>query len=234
MNIIKSFIFSLFFYGWCLLCFLLCLPLLAGPRGWVRKAGQVWLKGIDVLLKRIIGLSYTAIGTEHIPPHPLLYAVKHQSSWETLILLLCIPNGVFILKRELLLLPFLGWYLKKTGQIAIDRGAGPTALKSILRRSKEAVSQGLSPIIFPEGTRVAPGYKKPYQPGIAALYKELNLPVIPVALNSGLFWPRDSFIKKQGNITLRFLPGIEPGLSRKDFMLELEKRIEEASNQLLA
>lgn len=230
----RSALFNAGLLLWCLFCFVFCLPLLAGPVGWVRKAGAIWIKGILFLLRHCIGLRHREIGRENIPSGPALYASMHQSAWETLVLTLAVPNGIFVLKRELLWLPFLGWYLKKTGQIAIDRGAGAKALKSLLLRSKKAIEAGRSPIIFPEGTRVAPGQSRPYQPGIAALYQHLQLPVIPVALNSGLYWPRNSFSKKPGEITLQFLPAIAPGLERRQFMKELKDRMDQAGRNLLA
>lgn len=231
---LRSLIFNFLFYSWCLICFVICLPLLACPLSWLRWARHIWLSGIKGLLHYVMGLQYRVIGEEYISASPAIYAVKHQSAWETLTLLLLIPNGVFVLKKELLWLPFLGWYLQKTGQIAIDRGNGTKALRAILKRADQAVMRGYSPIIFPEGTRVAPGHRKSYLPGIAALYQNLQLSVIPVAHNSGLFWPRRSFIKKPGMITLQFLPPIAPGLGRKEFIAKLEKEIETASDSLIA
>jgi 1-acyl-sn-glycerol-3-phosphate acyltransferase len=135
----------------------------------------------------------------------------------------------FVLKRELLSIPLFGWYLRKVGMIAVDRAAGASALRNMARQASEAFAEGRSILIFPEGTRVPPGESRPYHPGVAALYTQLKVPVVPVALNSGLFWGRRSFVKRPGTVTVQFLPPIPPGLDRKAFMRELESRIEAAA-----
>jgi len=139
-----------------------------------------------------------------------------------------------VLKRELTWIPFFGWLLRAAGFIAVDRKAGAKALRQLVRDAERAVAGGRSLLIFPEGTRVQPGETRPYQPGIAALYDRLQIPVVPVALNSGLFWGRRSFVKRPGRITVEFLPAIAPGLKRREFMAELEARIESAATRLAA
>jgi 1-acyl-sn-glycerol-3-phosphate acyltransferase len=138
----------------------------------------------------------------------------------------------YVLKRELLYLPLFGLYLLRAGMIPVDRRGRASALKRMLAAAKRRREEGRDLLIFPEGTRVAPGQHQAYQPGVAALYGHLDLPVVPVALNSGLFWGRRSFNKKPGTITLEFLPAIAPGLARKVFMAELETRLEGASRRL--
>ena len=139
-----------------------------------------------------------------------------------------------MLKRELLWIPCYGWYARKAGMIPIDRGAGATALKAMLRRARAVMAQGRSILIFPEGTRTAVGTKRAYHPGVAALYTQLELPVVPVALNSGLFWPRRSFLKRPGRIVVEALAPLPPGLERRTFLTELQSRIETATERLVA
>ena len=137
-----------------------------------------------------------------------------------------------MLKKELLSIPLFGWFLKRAGMIAVDRKGGASALRSMARQATETLESGRSILIFPEGTRVAPGQTRPYQPGVAALYTQQKVPVVPVALNSGLFWGRRAFFKKPGTIVVQILPPIPPGLDRKAFMRDLESRIEPASAAL--
>ena len=143
-------------------------------------------------------------------------------------------DPAYILKRELLWIPFFGWYLGKSGVVAIDRSAGTKALKAMVKGAETAVAEGRPVVIFPEGTRAAPGDKLPYHSGVAMLYGALKLPVVPIALNSGLFWRRRGFAKKAGTLTLEALPAIAPGMDRKAFMALLESRIEAASDRLVA
>jgi 1-acyl-sn-glycerol-3-phosphate acyltransferase len=147
---------------------------------------------------------------------------------------LLFKRPAFVLKRELTWIPFFGWFLLRGGMIPVDRAAGGTALRRLLRRAKQAAADGRSVVIYPEGTRTAPGASRPYQPGVAALYEHLRLPVVPVALNSGLFWGRRSFLKRPGTITLEILEPISPGLGRRPFTEELERRLEGASLRLAA
>jgi 1-acyl-sn-glycerol-3-phosphate acyltransferase len=137
-----------------------------------------------------------------------------------------------VLKKELLNIPVYGWYTRKTQMIAVDRTGGAKALKDMVAAAQRAAGQGRPIFIFPEGTRTAPGTEADYQPGVAALYKRLDLPVVPVALNSGLFWPRRSFLRKPGTIVVEFLPPIAAGMDRKAFMNVLRERIETATRRL--
>jgi 1-acyl-sn-glycerol-3-phosphate acyltransferase len=146
---------------------------------------------------------------------------------------LILGNPAIILKKELHLIPFYGWYAKKYGTIGIDRSGGAAALRAMLRDARAAIENGRSIVVFPEGTRTEPGEIKTYQSGVAALYKDLGVPVVPVALNSGLFWARRSILRKPGTITLRFLDAIPPGIKRGDFMARLESDIETAQKELV-
>lgn len=234
MTRLRALLFNITYLTWTTVMHLVCLPLLLGPRPWVLAAGRLWIRGNFWLLRVLVGLRYRVLGAEHYPTGPAIVAVKHQSAWETLYLSLALHHPAFILKRELIWIPVFGWYLRKVGMIAVDRSGKAAALKQMVRQAQEAFAAGRSLVIFPEGTRVAPGQRKPYQPGIAALYTQLKVPVVPVALNSGLFWGRKAFLKRAGTITVEYLPAIPPGLDRKTFMRELESRIEDATNRLVA
>jgi len=143
-------------------------------------------------------------------------------------------DPAIVLKRELMMIPFYGWYLWKAGMIAIDRAAGASALKRMVASSEQVAGEGRAIVIFPEGTRTAPGVQHPYQPGVAALYRQLGLPLVPVAVNSGVFWGRRRFAKRPGRITIEILPPIPPGGDRRAVMAELESRIETATARLVA
>jgi 1-acyl-sn-glycerol-3-phosphate acyltransferase len=232
--LLRSILFNLSYLTWSIAMHILCLPLLLAPAAWVWQAAHLWIDGTLFLLRIFCGLDHRELGLEHLPKGPAIIAAKHQSAWETLFLSRRLGRPAFILKRELLMIPLFGWFIRKVGMIAVDRTGKAAALKKMVRDANAAFAAGRQIIIFPEGTRVAPGAHKPYQPGIAALYGQLNVPVIPVALNSGLYWGRKAWVKKPGRITIEYLPAIPPGLDRKAFMAELENRLEPAANKLLA
>jgi 1-acyl-sn-glycerol-3-phosphate acyltransferase len=230
--VLRSILFNLLYGIWTAGMHILCLPLLFASRRAVQVAGGIWIDGTLWLLKHVVGIDHRIAGAENLPAMPAVYAAKHQSAWETLFLSRYLKFPAFVLKRELLSIPLFGWFLKKAGMIAVDRKAGASALRSMARQATETLESGRSILIFPEGTRVAPGQTKPYQPGVAALYTHQKVPVVPVALNSGLFWGRRAFIKKPGTIVVEFLPPIPPGLDRKAFIRDLESRIEGAAAAL--
>jgi 1-acyl-sn-glycerol-3-phosphate acyltransferase len=230
--VLRSILFNLLYGIWTAGMHILCLPLLFASRRVVQKAGAIWIDGTLWLLKHVVGIDYRIAGAENLPAMPAVYAAKHQSAWETLFLSRYLGFPAFVLKKELLSIPLFGWFLKKAGMIAVDRKAGASALRSMARQATETLESGRSILIFPEGTRVAPGQTRPYQPGVAALYTQQKVPVVPVALNSGLYWGRRAFIKKPGTIVVEFLPPIPPGLDRKTLMRELETRIETAATAL--
>ena len=234
MTVFRALLFNTLYLLWTAAMHIVCLPLLLAPAGVVHAAGKFWIAGSLWLLKVCVGLTVREIGAENIPAEPVLFAAKHQSAWETLYLSWRLNHPAFVLKKELLLIPLFGWFLARAGMIAIDRSGKAAALKRMVADAKAVLAQGRPVIIFPEGTRVAPGARRPYQPGIAALYNQLAVPVVPVALNSGLFWGRKAILKKQGVITIEYLPPIPPGLDRKTFMRELENRIEGAADRLAA
>jgi 1-acyl-sn-glycerol-3-phosphate acyltransferase len=233
MPLLRSLLFNLCYLLWSVFMQVICLPLLLAPASWVWKAGHLWIDGTLLLLRLICGLGHRERGLEHLPKGPAIVAAKHQSAWETLFLSRRLGQPAFILKRELLSIPLFGWFIRKVGMIAVDRAGKAAALKQMVKDANRAFGEGRQIIIFPEGTRVAPGEHRPYQPGIAALYGQLNVPVVPVALNSGLYWGRKAWVKKPGTIAIEYLPAIPPGLDRKAFMAELEQRLEPAAKKLL-
>jgi 1-acyl-sn-glycerol-3-phosphate acyltransferase len=230
---LRSLLFNIAFYSWTAGFLILGLPVLLFSYPATYGFGRLWVRVSLWLLRVLVGLDHKVVGNEHRDKQPqAIYAVKHQSAWDTLIFALYLHNPAYVLKRELLFLPLFGFYLLRAGMIPVDRQGRASALKRMLATAKRRRGEGRDLLIFPEGTRVAPGRHRPYQPGIAALYGHLDLPVVPVALNSGLFWGRRAFNKKPGRITLEFLPAIEPGLPRKVFMNELEQRLESACRRL--
>jgi len=232
MSRLRALAFYIAFFGATALFGAAGLPLLLMPRRWVMRFGRFWARCVLALLKAIVGLDGEIRGLEHIPSGPSIIAMKHQSAWDTLILPVILDDFAVVVKQELLLVPFYGWYAARAGSIAIDRRGGAGALRHMVRRARQAVAAGRPVVIFPEGTRTAPGQRLVYQPGVAALYQALQLPVVPAAVNSGLFWGRRSFVKRPGRITLAFLEPIAPGLPRRQMMSELEDRIEAATSAL--
>jgi 1-acyl-sn-glycerol-3-phosphate acyltransferase len=230
----RAALFNLLFWLWTALLVLALLPLapLLPPRA-IRRYAAFWMRGIQLLLRTVVGLGYRVRGRERLPESPVILASKHQSAWETLFFHMLRPDIVIGLKYELTRIPLFGWYLMRARNIRIDRGGAAKALRSLIEGAKAAVAEGWSILIFPEGTRRQPGAPPDYKPGIAALYRELGVPVVPVALNSGLFWGRRAFLKRPGTITVEILEPIPPGLDRASFMAELERRIESATARLI-
>nr|WP_162858531.1 lysophospholipid acyltransferase family protein [Sneathiella chungangensis] len=210
------------------------LPFLPFDRRWIVLGQRIWTKGIIFLLRNICDLRLEIRGREHLPKGAAIVACKHQSAFETMVFHEITDDPAVILKKELLNIPVYGWYCRKTKMIAVDRKGHAAALKSMLAQAQEAIEDERPIIIFPEGTRSPLDQDLPFQPGIAALYTKLQQPVTPVALNTGLFWPRRSFFCRPGVMVIEFLPPIEPGLDRKLFMKELKTRIEEKTESLVA
>jgi 1-acyl-sn-glycerol-3-phosphate acyltransferase len=233
MRRLRAAAFNVAFYAWTAIMLLVCWPILAMPRLWMVAAMEFWAKGVMALLHRLVRLGYEMRGRENIPPGPCIVAAKHQSAWDTIVFHFAVRDPAVVMKRELMSIPIYGWLARRAGMIPVDREGGAAALKAMIVAARRAVAAGRPIVIFPQGTRVAPGKRAPYLPGVAALYRDLKLPVVPVAVNSGCFWPRRSFTRRPGTIVLEFLPPIAPGLSRADFAAELERRIETASLALL-
>lgn len=233
MIVVRSLAFQLLFYLWTTFVAIAALPALILPRRVVYFISPLWSAGNFAILRAVAGLGHRIEGVENIAAGPVIYASKHQSAWDTMIFPCILKNPIVVLKKELRSIPFYGWYLSKYGSISIDRKAGAKALRSMVEDARAAMDEGRPIVVFPEGTRTAPGERAKYQSGVAALYRELGVPVVPVALNSGLFWSRRSYLRKPGTIVLRFLPAIPPGLDRKDFMERLEAEIESAQADLV-
>ncbi|XBQ14862.1 MAG: lysophospholipid acyltransferase family protein [Oceanicaulis sp.] len=234
MNTLRSAIFVVFTYGLMVVLGILFSPALLGPRSWVKACFRFYLDLVFGALKLLCGVDYEVRGAEHMPKGGALVASKHQSMFETLAFWRILDDPAIILKKELSYLPFFGWYAMKLKNIAVDRGAGSKALKDMLRQARERASEGRQVVIFPQGTRLVPGAAEVYKPGVMGLYSAMKVPCVPVALNSGLYWPAHGITRKPGRIVVEFLPPIEPGLDKKRFMAELETRIETASDALLA
>src|SRR5471030_2705740 len=229
----RSLLFNVGWYAGSTVIALAGAPILLLPRRAVVAWARVWIAFVLWWLRLTCGLCHRVTGLENLPKGPVIIAAKHQSSWETLAFTLLFDDIAIVLKRELLFIPVVGWAMARAGNIAVARGEGASALRGLLRQAKATIAAGRSIAIFPEGTRVAPGDQKPYQAGAAALYRQLGLPVVPVALNSGLFWGRLKFVKRPGVITLEILPPIAPGLGRETFMATLRERIETATARLV-
>ena len=234
MLALRSLAFNVAFYvnlvGW----MLLCLPAFLLPRRRFLWVPRGWAKSSLWLLKVLAGTGLEIRGRENIPKGGFLVACKHQSFWETFALYTLFDDPAFIHKRELTWIPFFGWYLWKTGMVPVDRRAGSLALVEMNRRAREEAGRGRQILLFPEGTRRPPGAPPAYKFGIAHIYANLGVPCLPVGLNSGLFWPRRRFLRRPGTIVVEFTEPIPPGLSRDVFLRELQTRIEESSNRLLA
>lgn len=234
MTHIRSLGFFICFFAWSVIMNLAFLPFLPFDRKWIVLGQRIWTRGIIFLLRNICDLRLEIRGREHLPKGAAIVACKHQSAFETMVFHEITDDPAVILKKELLNIPVYGWYCRKTKMIAVDRKGHAAALKSMLAQAQEAIEDERPIIIFPEGTRSPLDQDLPFQPGIAALYTKLQQPVTPVALNTGLFWPRRSFFCRPGVMVIEFLPPVEPGLDRKLFMKELKTRIEEKTESLVA
>ena len=230
----RTLIYHVLYGIWAFLMCFAFLPALVLPFWASDLISNFWSRSVFLLLRVICGLTYRIEGIEHISDSPVIYASKHQSVWDTLLFPLQIDRSAIVLKKELFWVPFFGWYAKKYGAIGIDRSAGAAAIRQLIKDARRSVEAGRPIVIFPEGTRMSPGEKGEYQSGVAALYKDLKIPVVPVVLNSGVYWPRRRLIRRPGVITMRFLSPIPPGLPRKEFMERLESDIESSQSEICA
>jgi 1-acyl-sn-glycerol-3-phosphate acyltransferase len=230
--LIRSWIYLVVFLTWTLGLAIICLPVLL-KSSWTLAAIRLWIRGIMLLARTIVGIDCRVTGKENLPPSgACIIAAQHQSSFETYRLWIDLPRPIFILKRELIWIPFIGWYMTRAGLISIDRGAGATAMRKMLRAAQAALDSGHQVIVFPEGTRVPPGESRPYRPGVAALYAYCTAPVIPMALNSGYFWGKTRVLKVPGEIVFQFLPALPPGLDKEGVLTELRTRLDAADATL--
>lgn len=237
MIFLRSTLFNILFYGWTAICCLVFIPVLLMPRPILLAVVKFWLNGVVLLEKHVMGLTYEIRGIEHLPKEgTYIVAAKHQSAYETLKLHHLFGDPTIVLKRELLKIPLFGTFLNKLDIIPINRGNKEEAISSIIEGAKRMSKQGRPILIFPQGTRVKitdTPKEKPYKGGIVKMYANTDLKIIPMALNSGLFWGRNSYIKKPGKVIFEFLAPIEPGLPDKKVMKAIEDRLEEKSNALM-
>jgi len=230
---LRSALFLIWFIAVSLVVHIVALPFLLLDRKYAAAAARIWARGCLWGLRAIAGLGYEVRGQKNFIHGPVLVASKHHSMWETIAFIALLDDPVIVIKRELLSIPFYGWYARKAEMIAIDRKAGGGAVRGMLAAARKALGQGRPLLIFPEGTRKAVGASPDYKPGIAGLYVELEVPCVPVALNSGLYWVAGGLIKRPGTIVVEFLETIPPGLLRREFLGALETRIETATARLI-
>jgi 1-acyl-sn-glycerol-3-phosphate acyltransferase len=235
MSRFRALLFNIVFWIGTVLFGIAGLPFLLTPRRTAMRFGRFWAQCVLVALKLIVGLDGEFRGRENIPRGACLIAMKHQSAWDTLMLPPLLGDPAVVVKRELQYVPFYGWYATRAGSIFIDRKGGAGALRRMLAAARRAIAARRPVVIFPQGTRTLPGQPvadAPYQPGVAALYRELGVPLVPVAVNSGVYWGRRAFVKRSGRIVAQFLEPIPPGLPRREVMAALETRIEAATAAL--
>ncbi len=236
MRALGSLLFNIAFLFWTAVISALAVPSILATRNSRTGAmfARAWSVGVFALLRVLCRVDYRVRGRENLPDAPCIVAAKHQSAWDTMIFSLLLDKPSYVLKRELLRIPFFGWAIAKSGMVPVDRAGGAKELKRMVATARRRLADGRPVVIFPQGTRVTPDAHQPYLPGVAALYQALGVPVVPVGLNSGLFWGRRSFVKKPGRILLEFSQPIPPGLPRREFMRRLEDEIEGTSNRLVA
>lgn len=208
-------------------------PILLFPSDKTRYMLRFWAGADLVILRWTVGQRVRILHPENIPTGPALVGAKHQAEWETMALVPMLPKGVIILKKELLKIPLYGWYAKHYGMIPVDRDAGASALKQLAIDGQKAMATGKQIVIFPEGTRRPLGAPPDYKPGAIFLYDKLNVPLVPVALNSGVFWPRGAYVKYPGTITVSFLPPIPPGLPKAEVKARLVEAVETETARLV-
>ena len=233
MLALRSVAYNVLFYLNLVLHIVLAVPTFLLPRWCFMAIAKSWGRTSNRLLA-VAGISVELRGREKIPPGALLVASKHQSFWEAFTLLTLFDDPAFIVKRELMWIPFFGWYLWKAKQVPVDRKARGGAMAGMIESARVALAEGRQIIIFPEGTRTAPGAEPAYKSGITSLYGATGVPCLPVALNAGLFWPRRKFLRYPGTIVLEVLDPIPPGLDRQAFAARVEADIEAATARLVA
>lgn len=233
MILIRSFVFNTAFCFWTIFVCVFSLPALLVSQRATIWISELWAIVSLWLLRLIVGLSYEVRAWDNLPRGAAIVALKHQSAWDAIALWVLLEKPVIVVKQSVARIPLFGWYVRRGKAIVVDRNAGAKTLKSMVAAAQPAVAEGRPIAIFPEGTRTRVGAREPYHPGVAALYMQLGLPLVPVALNSGLFWGHRSLLQRPGRVLVEFLPPIEPGLGRRQVMAELERRIEQATALLV-
>ena len=230
---LRSFVFNLVFYLLTIALMIAALPTLLMPRWGIIGLARMWARINLWLLRVICGIDVEWRGLGNMPPGAAIVAAKHQSTWETFALLTQLRDPTFILKRELMWIPLFGWLARAGEMVPVDRSAGKAATTAMMARAKYELGRGRKLVIFPEGTRRAPGAEPRYKFGVARLYRESGAPCVPIALNSGLFWPRRSFLRWPGMIVVEILDPIAPGEDENVFFGRLQDTIETAAARLI-
>ncbi len=234
MIVLRSVLFNTAFYANLIIRLIVLAPIyFLLPRKKAYAIPKNWALSCHWLMERIVGTTFTIEGLENIPDGGYVLAPKHQSFWDTYALLPWLDDPVYILKRELMWIPFFGWYAAKQRMIPVDRGAKGAAMAAVMKRTALEMQNGRQLIIYPEGTRRPPGAEPSYKYGIARIYRDLQVPVVPVAMQPGLFWPRRSTMRYPGHFKVRILPPIMPGLDPDTFYETLVAQLEAASDTLL-
>src|SRR5664279_1396844 len=222
---LRSLVYNVLFYALLIFWILVALPTFVMPPRAFMAVAKAWARSSVWLMRVICNTKVEVRGLEKIPAGPLIVASKHQSMWETFALMPFFDAPLFIYKRELAWIPFFGWYLMKSEMIGVDRSAG--------MRAPKAIRSGRQLIIFPEGTRRPVDAPPNYMTGVGQIYAHSGVPCIPVALNSGLFWPRRTFMRYPGTLVVEFLDPLPPGLNRKEFVARMATSIEDATKRLV-
>ncbi|ADG11319.1 1-acyl-sn-glycerol-3-phosphate acyltransferase [Caulobacter segnis] len=231
MIYLRSFLFQLFFWLWSATMAILMLATLPLPRAANRVSMAVWSRGLMLGLRWLAGIRIEIRGRENVPTGAAIVAAKHQSMFDVFSQFAILPDACFVMKKELLMVPLFGWHGQKAKMIVVDRDGHSAALKKLVRDAVDRMKHTRQVVIFPEGTRGDVGQPGDYKPGIAALYRELDMPVTPLALNCGSHWDK-GFLRKPGTIVFHYLEPIPAGLKRAEFMRELQTRIDTATKAL--
>jgi len=232
--LLRSIIYNILFYLNLVVLMLAAIVTLVLPRKAILYMATLWGRISVWLLEVVCHTRFELRGAEKLPKGAIIVAAKHQSTWETFALLYLFDDFTFIVKRELMWIPLFGWFMMKGRMVPVDRGAGAQALSAMINRAREEIRSGRQLVIFPEGTRRAPGAPPRYKYGVAHLYAEVGVPCVPVALNSGLFWPRRALTRLPGTIVVEILDPIIPGLGKDEFFARLQNDIETATARLVA
>ena len=231
--LVRTIIFYLLLSIWTIFLGILFLPFLFFPANYLKTPAKLWIKGIFLLLEYICEITHELRGKEYIPNDPVIIVSKHQSAFETFALFYYLNKSFFIHKNQLFYIPIFGQYLWKSNMVSIDRKGKSKTMRKMLYKVKKRFDDGSSIIIFPEGTRKKPGEVPDYKTGFVGIYREVNRKLLPVAVNSGLFWPKHKFIFNKGKIIIDILPTIEAGLSKNEVLNKVQDTIEKASKKLL-
>jgi 1-acyl-sn-glycerol-3-phosphate acyltransferase len=230
----RTLLFTLVFYLWSVTLCIVFLPLLLLPRQATLAAFRFWALGVFVILRVCHGVKVELRGREHMPTGRALIAAKHLCMFDVFAQFAWLPDSCFVMRKELLRIPFFGWYARKVRMVVIDREGRVKALQALVRAGRDRLSEPRQLVIFPEAHRGTPGVAGHYHPGVAALYRDLDMPVHLVATNSSIHWPTPGYLRPPGTIVFEYLEPLPAGLKRADFMHQLEDRIETASNALLS